>query len=154
MEFHSTNVCRNKVHPDGYKLFALSWDPKTGQPVHPSSSTSAVISVLENKDNSICPGRCIRPTGIVFGPGGRLYMASEKTGEIYVIGRADGSSVDSTTLETQATSRFTDIEFEQPEEEAQIPEMALKVPGLVKPRSPSPWESLWNMFGGVRMERL
>jgi hypothetical protein len=42
---------------------------------------------------------CFRPTGIEFDSKGRLYMASDATGEIYVIARTDGQSVDSSTAE-------------------------------------------------------
>jgi sugar lactone lactonase YvrE len=43
---------------------------------------------------------CIRPTGLAFDAKGRLYMAAEVTGEIFVIERNDGRSVDSVTLES------------------------------------------------------
>jgi hypothetical protein len=43
--------------------------------------------------------KCFRPTGIAFDSKGRLFMASDSTGEIYVITRTDGRSVDSLTAE-------------------------------------------------------
>jgi hypothetical protein len=42
---------------------------------------------------------CFRPTGIAFDSKGRLYMASDATGEIWLITRTDGKSVDSSTVE-------------------------------------------------------
>jgi hypothetical protein len=46
------------------------------------------------------PTCVFRPSAIAFDPRGNLYMASEVSGEIYMIGREDGSTVDSVTLET------------------------------------------------------
>jgi hypothetical protein len=43
--------------------------------------------------------KCFRPTGIAFDSKGRLFMASDSSGEIYVITRTDGRSVDSLTAE-------------------------------------------------------
>jgi hypothetical protein len=40
-----------------------------------------------------------RPTGIAFGSHDNLFMARENSGEIYLVGREDGASVDSVTLE-------------------------------------------------------
>jgi hypothetical protein len=93
--------------PDGYLLFAI--DFVNGQPKHAPTSKSAAITVLSNRNTgaacSSSPletlgsigggrGKCFRPTGVAFDSKGRLYMASDTTNEIYVIGRADGSSVD------------------------------------------------------------
>ena len=38
--------------------------------------------------------KCFRPVGVAFDAKGRLYMSSDSTGEIYVIEREDGGSVD------------------------------------------------------------
>jgi hypothetical protein len=142
---NGSNEYRNRWTPDGYKLFALSWDPKTGQPIHPPHSESAVISVLENKSNRGCPLFCIRPTGIAFGPGGRLYMASERSGEIFVIGRTDGSSVDSTTLETSVPASVKAAEepsvFADQSDVENIEEME-----SAKRSKRSVWSMLWNIF--------
>ncbi|KAF2429121.1 soluble quino protein glucose dehydrogenase [Tothia fuscella] len=97
----------NLANPDGYKVFAISF--ANGQPVHPASSTKAAIPILESGDLSSCKGvlamvglgTCyFRPSGIAFDPKGNLYVASEISGEVYVIQREDGASVDSVTLET------------------------------------------------------
>ncbi|KAF2665863.1 soluble quino protein glucose dehydrogenase [Microthyrium microscopicum] len=85
----------NKNTPDGYQLFAI--DFKDGQPTHPATSKSAAIAILENRNvGSACKGfvsGCFRPTGVAIDAKGRIYMASDGTGEIYVIGKSDGSSV-------------------------------------------------------------
>ena len=51
-------------------------------------------------DSSVCPSDCFRPTGLAFDSKGNLFMASDATGSIYVIERADGKSVDSVDAET------------------------------------------------------
>jgi DNA-binding beta-propeller fold protein YncE len=93
--------------PDGYLLFAI--DFVNGQPKHVATSKSAAIPVLSNRNTGAACGsspvetlgsfgggklKCFRPTGVAFDGKGKLYMASDATNEIYVIGREDGSSVD------------------------------------------------------------
>lgn len=85
---------------DGYLVFAIDFE--NGQPKHLATSKTAAISILSNKNTeSACdlwhPLACFRPTGLAFDSKGSLYMSSDVTGEIYVIGRANGSSVDSLT---------------------------------------------------------
>jgi hypothetical protein len=93
---------RNKDQGDGYKVFAITF--KDGQPVHSSDSKTAAIPILTRKDMTSC-GRpsvgkvCFRPTGLTFDSKGRLLMASDATGEIWVITRTDGKSVDSSSVE-------------------------------------------------------
>ena len=115
----------NKRSPDGYKLFAISF--AKGEPVHPPSSTTAAISILSNARPGSCPSGCIRPTGVTFDAKGRLYMASERSREIFVLGRTDGNTVDSVTLET--------------------PGSLMAGPRIVKARR-SGWGDVWRMFGG------
>jgi hypothetical protein len=79
--------------------------------VHPPSSKTAAIPILSSGDLSACvapspwlqvlpnPACMFRPSGLAFDSHGNLFMASEVSGEVYVIGRADGASVDSVTLE-------------------------------------------------------
>jgi hypothetical protein len=47
-----------------------------------------------------CPD-CIRPTGVTFDTKGRLFVASSgaNAGEIFIVVRNDGRSVDSSTAE-------------------------------------------------------
>jgi hypothetical protein len=119
--------------------------------VQPPESQKAAISVLENKDMSVCPGRCIRPTGVTFGPGGRLYVASERSGEIFVIGRKDGKSVDETVLETATAAAGRVLEVEpEPEKEVKGQDAALELERpLVRARRASAWDVIWNFFGTV-----
>jgi hypothetical protein len=79
--------------------------------VHPPDSTTAAIPILSSGDLKACvapiallqmlpnPSCYFRPTGIAFDSNGNLFMASEVSGEIFVIGREDGTPVGKVTLE-------------------------------------------------------
>ncbi|KAI1775919.1 soluble quino protein glucose dehydrogenase [Hypoxylon cercidicola] len=73
----------NRSPPDGYRLGKIAF--ADGQPVTNESSTTAVEYILENPDNSRCPGSCFRPVGLAFDTQGRLFMTSDETGELFVI---------------------------------------------------------------------
>ncbi|TID21305.1 soluble quino protein glucose dehydrogenase [Venturia nashicola] len=93
----------NRDAPDGY-LFTVGYS--NGMPTAASSSTTAVIPIMRNQDNSKCLGDCFRPVGLAWDSTGRLFMTSDSTGEIYVVTRSDGSSVNGTTPATSPASPF------------------------------------------------
>lgn len=62
------------------------------------------MPILWNPDNSRCPNGCFRPVGLAWDPKGRLFMTSDRSGEIFVVGKADGGAVDAQTLEVTAAS--------------------------------------------------
>ncbi|KAF1843864.1 soluble quino protein glucose dehydrogenase [Cucurbitaria berberidis CBS 394.84] len=78
----------NKVSPDGFRISRVSFNPETGQPVEPVTSTTAAQNIMYNADNSKCPNGCFRPVGLAWDTKGRLFMASDNTNEIWVIGGA------------------------------------------------------------------
>lgn len=82
----------NRDTPIGYKLSVIPFS--SGQPTDPSNSTTAAIDIITNPDLSRCPRNCLRPVGLAFDSKGRLFMTSDSTGEIFVITRGDGRSVD------------------------------------------------------------
>lgn len=86
----------DRTDPTGYLLFAV--DFANGQPTEPANSSTAAIPIVSNQDNSKCPDGCFRPVGLAWDSKGRLFMSSDATGEIYVITRNDGSSVNNATL--------------------------------------------------------
>jgi glucose/arabinose dehydrogenase len=94
----------NKDSPDGYLLYAVGFSPSKGMPTEPADSTKAVIPIMSNVDNSKCPDGCFRPVGLAFDSKGRLFMSSDSTGEIYLITKTDGSSVQSASPTTGATA--------------------------------------------------
>ena len=90
--YADTVVSRNRDTPIGYKLSVIPFS--SGQPTDPANSTTAAIDIISNPDLSRCPRNCLRPVGLAFDSRGRLFMTSDSTGEIFVITRTDGRSVD------------------------------------------------------------
>ena len=76
--------------PSGYKLSAVEF--AQGSPVEPSDSTTALIDVMTNANNSNCPDQCFRPVGLAWDSQGRLFMSSDATGEIWVVTQDSGNS--------------------------------------------------------------
>ncbi|KAM7208371.1 Soluble quinoprotein glucose/sorbosone dehydrogenase [Naviculisporaceae sp. PSN 640] len=82
----------NKKSPAGYRISAVPFDPSTGQPkasAQQSHDASAMIDIMTNPDNTVCPGDCFRPAGLAFDSAGRLWMSSDTTGEIFVLQKTD-----------------------------------------------------------------
>jgi hypothetical protein len=85
------NDQRNRDNPIGYKLSVIPFS--NNAPTAQSTSNNSTIDVLTNPDLSKCPDDCFRPVGLAWDSQGRLFMSSDSTGEIYVIVRNDGKSV-------------------------------------------------------------
>ncbi|KAK1831081.1 soluble quino protein glucose/sorbosone dehydrogenase [Podospora conica] len=80
----------NRDEPVGYDLGVVRFDAGTGEPVDGPESREAVVQVLGNKDVKGCPGSCFRPVGVVVEEeGGRVFMTSDSTGEVYVVKRRE-----------------------------------------------------------------
>ncbi|KAF3043203.1 hypothetical protein E8E12_008428 [Didymella heteroderae] len=82
----------NREDPVGYKISFIQFDGN-GSPTAAANSTTAAIDIVSNPDLSECPDNCFRPAGLAWDSQGRLFFSSDATGEIYVITREDGSSV-------------------------------------------------------------
>lgn len=80
-------VSRDRNPPDGYRLSVIQF--KNGQPVEPSTSTTAAVNIMTNANNGACPNSCFRPAGLAWDSKNRLYMSSDSTGEIFIIGGTD-----------------------------------------------------------------
>ncbi|KAG4414324.1 hypothetical protein IFR04_012531 [Cadophora malorum] len=76
----------NRQPPDGYRLSRIAF--KDGQPVEPSTSTTAAVNIMQNGNLGSCPNSCFRPTGLAWDSKDRLFMTSDTTGEIFIIGGA------------------------------------------------------------------
>jgi hypothetical protein len=85
------NHQRNRDNPIGYKLSVIPFS--NNAPTAQSTSNDSTVDVLTNPDLSKCPDDCFRPVGLAWDSQGRLFMSSDSTGEIYVIVRNDGKSV-------------------------------------------------------------
>ncbi|KUJ15013.1 soluble quino protein glucose dehydrogenase [Mollisia scopiformis] len=70
--------------PDGYRVSKVLF--KNGFPVEPSTSTSAAVNIMYNANNGACPNSCFRPAGLAWDSKDRLFMSSDSTGEIFIIG--------------------------------------------------------------------
>ncbi|KAK3903924.1 soluble quino protein glucose/sorbosone dehydrogenase, partial [Staphylotrichum tortipilum] len=80
----------NRAAPAGYKLSILSFSPSSGEPVAQRDSIDALRDVMSAPDVGVCGGReggCMRPVGMAFDAAGRLWVASDATGEVWVVMR-------------------------------------------------------------------
>lgn len=108
--------------------------------MHPPTSETAAVAILQNKNVKECSlinKGCIHPTGLAFSPSGKLYMASDISGEIYVISRKDGKSVDfvdSAVIDALGKQQYA----------TKIPP-----PPVLRVREETTWGALWRMFGAL-----
>ena len=82
-QMHKANAFlqRNRQPPDGYRLSRVAF--KDGQPVEPSTSTTAAVNIMQNGNLGSCPNSCFRPTGLAWDSKDRLFMTSDTTGVPY-----------------------------------------------------------------------
>lgn len=92
----------NRDIPVGYKLSVVEF--ANGEPVAANTSTTAAVDIVSNANITACPGACFRPVGLAWDSKGRLFMSSDRTGEIYAILRDDGNATSTTTPTTSTTS--------------------------------------------------
>lgn len=72
----------------GYKLSYVPF--KQTQPIPAKNDTNAVVDVLWNNDNGLCPTECFRPIAVAFDAHGRVWMTSDSTGEVFVVTPPEG----------------------------------------------------------------
>lgn len=80
----------DRTDPVGYKMSVIAFT-EDGEPVDDSESMTAATDILANEDLSRCPGNCMRLVGMVIDPQGRIFVASDASGEIYLVTRTDNS---------------------------------------------------------------
>lgn len=85
----------DKSNPVGYLIGQVKFDASTGQPTEPSDSTTALVDIIRNTDDSSCPTSCMRPVGMTIDSQGRLFFTSDATGEIYVLVNSSGTATSS-----------------------------------------------------------
>ncbi|KAF8590160.1 soluble quino protein glucose dehydrogenase [Ramaria rubella] len=68
----------DRIPPTGYGVIHI---PFSGS--GPKSSNYTFL--IQVADLTPCPGQCIRPVGLAFGPDGRLYISSDSSGELFVL---------------------------------------------------------------------
>lgn len=74
---------RDRTDPSGYKVSLISF--ANGEPVAPAKSNTSYTDIFANANNTVCPGNCFRPVGLVFDSQGRMFVSSDASGEIYVV---------------------------------------------------------------------
>ncbi|KAI1206080.1 uncharacterized protein F4807DRAFT_470490 [Annulohypoxylon truncatum] len=78
--------------PVGYKLVAVPFTRITQggyEPVAPANSNAGYFDIFYPPDEGKCSSStCARPVGLVFDTVGRLYMTSDTSGEVFMLGRS------------------------------------------------------------------
>ncbi|KZV91846.1 soluble quino protein glucose dehydrogenase [Exidia glandulosa HHB12029] len=101
----------NRQPPTGYKVVVVPGSVASSgawTPTSPLSSTTGYTDLLWNPNLNSCPTSCFRPTGLVWSPDGRrLYVASDASGEIFVLTRNGGTTTTSGSASATPTSAPT-----------------------------------------------
>ncbi|KAI0892079.1 hypothetical protein F4806DRAFT_500448 [Annulohypoxylon nitens] len=78
--------------PVGYKLVAVPFTRVTQggyEPVAPADSNTGYFDIFYPPDEGNCSSStCARPVGLVFDAAGRLYMTSDTSGELFILGKS------------------------------------------------------------------
>ncbi|KAJ4296485.1 hypothetical protein N0V90_006530 [Kalmusia sp. IMI 367209] len=78
----------DKSPPDGFRVSRVAFNPQTGMPVEAVTNPAAAQNIMYNANNNNCPNSCFRPVGLAWSPSGKLFLTSDTTNEIWVIGGA------------------------------------------------------------------
>jgi len=76
----------DRTNPTGYMVGTVAFGPD-GEPTAPANSDTSLTPIFANRDNSRCSSNCFRPVGMAFDRQGRMFVASDASGEIYVVQR-------------------------------------------------------------------
>ncbi|KAJ3575116.1 hypothetical protein NP233_g1312 [Leucocoprinus birnbaumii] len=71
----------DRTPPTGYGVVHVPY-PFNGTAIGSALGYSFLVQAADLKS---CPGKCIRPVGLVFGVDNRLYVSSDATGELFVL---------------------------------------------------------------------
>jgi len=74
----------DRTNPTGYMVGTVAFGPD-GEPTAPANSNTSLTPIFANRDNSRCSSNCFRPVGLAFDTQGRMFVASDASGEIYVV---------------------------------------------------------------------
>ncbi|KAH6903296.1 hypothetical protein BKA70DRAFT_1566904 [Coprinopsis sp. MPI-PUGE-AT-0042] len=141
----------NRQPPQGYKVVIVpgrysatgEWSPTVGL----AQTKTSWSNLLTNSNEGGCGGQfgassCFRPVGIVFSLNGEnLYVASDTTGEVFMLKRNSGGTVDPPVITTVPTPGPTTA---PPTTTSRPP--VTTVPSTVQP--PGPTQTLWGQCGG------
>lgn len=88
----------NKSNPVGYLVATVDFDKDRGDPIAERTSVTNLKPIISNDlvgEGHTCPDTCMRPVGMNWDSRGRLWVAADSTGEIYVLERQSGTPTDS-----------------------------------------------------------
>ncbi|KAF5354900.1 hypothetical protein D9756_005303 [Leucocoprinus leucothites] len=71
----------DRTPPTGYGVVHVPY-PFSGTSI---GSALGYTFLIQAADLDSCPGKCLRPVGLVFGNDNRLYVSSDATGELFVL---------------------------------------------------------------------
>jgi len=80
----------NRQPPTGYGVVRVPFS--NGLPTAPANSNSGYQFILQAPDLNRCTTACVRPVGLAFDPRGRLFVSSDATGEVFIVGPPNGLS--------------------------------------------------------------
>lgn len=82
----SRAICHeaNECSAVGYGVAVIDFGAD-GMPTQPSTSTTAAQFMFSNANVANCPNGCFRPTGLWIDAQNRVWVASDATGEVYVL---------------------------------------------------------------------
>jgi len=82
----------NKDTSVGYKVIVVPGSYQDGKWVPSNGVQTGSFDLLANADESSCGNGCFRPVGLAFvEDGNRLYVASDSTGEVFLVRRGNGA---------------------------------------------------------------
>ncbi|KAE8453697.1 hypothetical protein EG329_009208 [Mollisiaceae sp. DMI_Dod_QoI] len=93
----------DRTNPVGYKVSSLFFS--AGSPVASQHSTNSTIDIFTNQDNSKCPDNCFRPVGLAVDSKQRLWVASDATGEVYVLARTSKATATASAASPSSTKK-------------------------------------------------
>lgn len=96
----------NRPDPIGYKMSVVAFT-EDGEPVAEPDSMTAALDIFANEDLSRCPRNCMRLVGMAIDPQGRIFVASDASGEIYLVTRTDRSGTPAGSPTSSASASAT-----------------------------------------------
>jgi hypothetical protein len=99
----------DRTAPVGYKVSTI--DFADGSPVAPSDSMTALTDIFYNADNTKCPNTCFRPVGLALDSHGRMFVSSDKSGEIFVLAKTGAATTTSSGTQPSATKNSSAMKW-------------------------------------------
>ncbi|PPQ71370.1 hypothetical protein CVT24_011756 [Panaeolus cyanescens] len=124
----------NRSPPQGYKVVIIpgrlspsgEWSPQN--PL--SQARTAILDILRNRDETQCQSGCFRPVGLVWSASGQnLYVASDTSGEVFLLKRNVAGPIISTSISSGGPSSTSTVP-------------------TTTSGAPQPTQTVWGQCGG------